>query len=85
MLRITKVTDGPRKVTLKLEGRIVAEWVSLLAKECLDLRAQKMNVLLDCSDVSYVDDNGAEMLRRVMSESVATLGCSGLVDSLLKR
>lgn len=85
MLRFAKVMDGPQEVTLKLEGKIVEVWVSLVEKECRHLRGQKKNVLLDCSEVSYVDNNGVEMLRRVMTEGVATLSCSAFVDSLLKR
>ena len=34
MLHITKVVETLLSVTLKLEGRIVTEWVSLVEGEC---------------------------------------------------
>ena len=50
MLRITKIAENGLPVTLKLEGKVHADWVSLLEQECRALLSQKKTVLLDFSD-----------------------------------
>jgi hypothetical protein len=41
MLRITRMAESPSHVTLKLEGRIVSDWVSVVERECLAVLQEK--------------------------------------------
>lgn len=85
MLRITQTSEGSSDVRLKLEGRVVSDWVPLLREECLRMLKKKKRVWLDFSDVTFVDDRGVEMLKELAGEGVKLLNCSALVESLLEQ
>ena len=80
-LRITR-KEGSR--TLKLEGRLVAEWAALLERECFDLRRSRGAVNLDLADVSFVDRAGIEALDRLSRAGVDIHCRSGPVASVLE-
>ncbi len=84
MLRITKVEESPTLVTLKLEGKIASDWVSLLERECLGVLQEKRKVGLDLSDVTFVDGSGVEMLGRMEAEGIHVINCSAPIEDLLK-
>lgn len=84
MLRITKMADGPLLVTLKLEGRIVRDWVAVLEQECLECLREKHKVVLDFSAVTSIDDRGVAMLKRIATEYLQIVSCSLFVEALLQ-
>ncbi len=84
MLRITRTGEGPSDVTLKLEGRVVSDWVPLLREECLRILKKQKRVRLDFSGVTFIDDRGVEMLKGIVSERVRLMNCSPLIEELLQ-
>lgn len=84
MLRITKIGENPSLTTLKVEGRIVSDWASVLEGESLRLLEEKQAVLLDFSNVSFIDRRGVEMLRRIRARDVRIINCSPLIEDLLE-
>ena len=83
MLRLTRTTRNPDGVVLKAEGRIVAEWVSLLEQECLELAARDQRVVLDLGEVSYLDRRAVRLIRTLVAGPVSLVNCSPLVEELL--
>ena len=83
MLRITTMTTNGSTVTLKLEGKIKADWVTLLERECWSLLSQKKRVRLDFSDVSYVDPSGLAMIRKLPIGKVTIVNASDVITELL--
>ena len=83
MLRITKMADNGSPVTLKLEGKVHSEWVTLLEQECRALISQKKKVLLDFSEVIFMDDLGVEMLRRLPPRSVTIINGDAFIEDLI--
>ena len=83
MLRITKMTENGSPVTLKLEGKVHGDWVSLLEQECRALISQKKKVLLDFSEVIFMDERGVEMLRRLPPRSVTVINGDAFIDDLI--
>ncbi len=83
MLRITKIFESAGSVTLKVEGRIVSEWVPVLEQECLKWLRAKPEVLLDFSEVTFIEHNGVAMLKRIASQNLRHINCSELIDMLL--
>ncbi len=83
MLRITWCRENASCVTLKVEGWIVSDWVSLLDQECKALVEPGRKVLLDFSEVRYVDCRGIEMLKRLPSEHIRIINCPTLIEDLL--
>jgi anti-anti-sigma regulatory factor len=83
MLRLTRTNQNATGVVLKAEGQIVAEWVSLLEEECLQLLSSDQPVLLDMSNVSYLDRGAVRMLRNLSGGQLSIINCSPLVEELL--
>jgi anti-anti-sigma factor len=83
MLRLTRTSQRAHETVLKAEGQIVAEWVALLEKECLDLAARDQQVVLDLGDVSYLDSRAVRLIRGLAAGPVSIINCSPLVEELL--
>lgn len=83
MLRITQVNEDSDHVCLKVEGRVIGDWVSELDRTCGSCLSQSRRVTLDLSDVSYIDRQGVEMLKRILGENVQLIGTTLLVQRLL--
>jgi anti-anti-sigma regulatory factor len=83
MLRITRMAESPAHVTLKLEGRIVSDWVSVVERECLTVLQEKRQVILDVSEVTFIDGRGLEMLQQIASPHLQIINASALIGELL--
>jgi anti-anti-sigma regulatory factor len=84
VLRIDKVYENLSTVKLKLEGTLVGEWVSLLEEKILECLENNKKVLLDFSELRFVDEHGMEMLRRLPPEKIAITNCPRFIEELLK-
>lgn len=83
MLRITQVSRTPLLVTLKVEGRVAAEWVQVLERECEQETSGGRAVRLDVADVSMIDCDGVAMLRGVTRSRVEIVNASPFIKALL--
>jgi len=84
MLRITKVREDGTAVVLKLEGKITAQWASLLDGECRTILRQKKTVHLDCAKVDFMDEQGMEVLKNLPRKNVTLIGAPEHVTELLQ-
>ena len=66
MLRIT-INDEPKKLTLKLEGKIAGPWVAELDRtwHSIDPVLDDKKLAIDLRGVSYVDHEGREILAEI--------------------
>lgn len=83
MLRITPI-DVNGTVTLKLEGRVVGRWVSVLRDYCEDLLARQAQVDLDLGDILFIDADGIALLRTLTARQVALTNCSPFTAEQLR-
>ena len=83
MLRITRIVEAPARVTLKVEGRVVDEWTDLLRAECREILDEGAVLVLDFSDVMYVDVSGISMLGEVQARGATIVGCPEVIRDLL--
>ena len=84
MLKITNVQENGMDVLLRLEGKITEQWAALLDGECRSFIRQKKTVFLDCSNVTFVDGKGVEVLRRFPRTQVTLISAPGYVTELLQ-
>ena len=84
VLRITQHEGSDSGSVLRLEGRVVAEWAVLLESECTELLRSHDEVSLDLTEVSFVDREGVEALRRLNRAGAEILCHSGPVASVLE-
>ena len=83
MLRITQVRLTASVVTLKVEGRVAADWVGVLEAECRHHTDDGRDVELDFRDVSMIDCDGISMLRRLTRSRVGIVNAPPLIRALL--
>lgn len=85
MLHIQRDNVDAHNVLLVLQGRIAAEWVDLLERECRGLTRFGIRVVLDLSGVVFISRSGFEVLGRLAQIGVAMTGCSPLVAAMLEQ
>ena len=84
MLRITRVpgTDGVAR--LHIEGRLTGDGVKQLAASCEAYLAARLPLLLDLSDVTFIDEEGSRLLHGVAQRGAALEGCSPFLSEMLR-
>lgn len=85
MLRITRVENTASALHLRVEGRIVGDWVRLLEEELAEPAAASRRVVLDLSDVAFANDAALALLRRELERGAELCACSPLISALLGR
>jgi hypothetical protein len=74
MLRIT-IRETADELAINLEGRVAGPWVAELEQVWTEAK-QRLNdrdVSLDLRDVTYMDEDGKQILRRIEMETGADL------------
>jgi anti-anti-sigma regulatory factor len=83
-IRITRLDGTDSRATLKLEGRLVAEWAPFVERECAALASSVVHVKLDLSGVRFVDSAGVDALLRLSDAGVEIRNCPDSVASVLE-
>lgn len=84
MLKISESSESGQ-ATLQLAGRLAGEWVHELKTACEGARAEHRRVLLDLSDVTFVDRVGAVLIRDLQRQGISLINCSPFVTEQLKQ
>ena len=84
MLRISRASESSPLATLRVEGRIVAEWVPVLERECWLALQENGHVQLDLSAVTFVDGRGLAALRRLGANALEIINCPEFIGELLR-
>jgi len=82
-LKITRLSQTGRMLTIKLEGEILEPWVSSVRDACAPQGSRSEPVCLDLAAVTYVDAAGTQLLRDLMHEGIAIATCSSFIGELL--
>lgn len=83
MLRITCASAPSATRTVKIEGRITGEYVPELARAVTRAVGGAPRVVLDMSDVTFVDQAGATLLRQFRQQGVELVECSTFISTLV--
>jgi ABC-type transporter Mla MlaB component len=84
VLRINRAAESPSLATLRVEGRVVAEWVPVLERECRLALQENGHVQLDLSAVTFVDGRGVAALRRLGANTIEIINCPEFIGELLR-
>jgi hypothetical protein len=84
MLMITRLDASDRRRTLKLEGKLVAPWISELETAYREAFATRDPVCLDLRGVTFVDAEGTRFLASLIRDGAQVIGCSGFVAEMLQ-
>jgi ABC-type transporter Mla MlaB component len=84
VLRISRAAATPSLTTLRVEGRVVAEWVPVLERECWLALQENLRVQLDLSEVTFVDGRGVAALRHLGARDLEIINCPEFIGELLR-
>jgi ABC-type transporter Mla MlaB component len=82
MFRITPVPAVGTEI-FRLEGSLQGEYVAELGRVLMPSLQGQRKVALDLRELAFVDAQGAELLKDLLSREVELQGCSGFVAQLL--
>ena len=83
MLRIVSTRDQ-HGTQLFLEGRLIGPWVDECRQACEHALASAGRVTLDLGSVSFVDRDGAALLRKLAGRHASITNCSPFVAAQLE-
>jgi RNA polymerase sigma-70 factor (ECF subfamily) len=82
-LKITALNETADLVTLQIEGRLTVDAVAELKAVCAAPLGRGTPVVLQLTDVSFVDAAGVDELRELERRGCVLVGCSDFVAALL--
>ena len=82
-LKITRLSQTGRMLTIKLEGEILEPWVGSVRDACAPQGNRSEPVCLNLAAVTYVDAAGTQLLRDLMREGITIAACSSFIGELL--
>ncbi len=83
MLMITRSEVSDRTQTLKIEGKLVGPWIGELESACCTWDFVPERVLLDLARLTFVDAEGARLLKALIRDGARVIACSGFVAEML--
>jgi anti-anti-sigma regulatory factor len=83
VLRISRIDQNGAGVCLKVEGRLIGEWVELLESELAEASRLTAMLSLDLAAVDFASAQATEVLRGATARGVRIVGCSPFLSKLL--
>jgi hypothetical protein len=83
MFRITRIDGQGSTRTFKFEGQLREPWVAEVLNVCTTHDGKSSRTWLDLSDLTFVDQAGAKLLKELIHRGMAVSACSGFVAELL--
>lgn len=84
MLKISLVDTLDEAVMLRLEGQVRGPWVDALRTSCEQMLRRGKGLILDLTEVSFMDLDGIALCRHLKARNVALAHCSPFVAEQLK-
>jgi len=85
MLRIVEGDATNDSMTLRLDGRLVSQWVELLRSSCEQAYQKGSNLIIDLAGVSFADQEGVQLLQQLEQQQVTIINCSPFLREQLKQ
>ena len=82
MLKITVSGQDSSRRMIKLEGKLLSDWIDEVRRLFLDVD-ECISPGLDLSELTFVDREGTELLQQPLRQGVRIESCSPFVAELL--
>ena len=82
MLKITVSGQDSSRRVIKLEGKLLSDWIDEVRRLFLGVD-ESLSPGLDLSELTFVDREGAELLLELLRQGVRIESCSPFVAELL--
>lgn len=84
MLRMD-LTQTEETTTIHVEGRIVGNWVDELRRVCVEQLGGPKHLVLDLSEVAFIDEYGVETLNNLTRNRVEVIGGSLFLTEYIEK
>lgn len=85
MLRIIRIDRPGARPTIRLEGKLLTQWVDEVNAACRAETVSPLPVDLDLSMVTFADQAGIELLRSLVGDGIQINTCTSYIAELLQR
>ncbi len=85
MLRIVEEDATDNSMTLRLDGRLVSQWVEVLRSSCEQAFDHAGCLILDLAGVSFADHHGVQLLQQLEDRQVRLINCSPFLWEQIKQ
>ena len=85
MIRISEIRKGSKR-RLLVEGTLAGDWVEVLEKSWLEAQTSHNGepMRIDLSGVTWIDDKGRELLKRILQNGAELLATGIMTRSVIE-
>lgn len=85
MLKITRVTESKKEITLQLDGRVTGQWVDLLRESAESVLEEALRLTLDLKNICFIDCEGLALIKSLMGRGVQQVNAPLFVAEQLRK
>ena len=85
MLKITKVTESKKGITLQLDGRVAGQWIELLRESAESVLEEGRRLTLDLKNICFIDCEGLALIKSLIGRRVRTVNAPLFVAEQLRK
>jgi ABC-type transporter Mla MlaB component len=85
MLKITRVTESRKEITLQLDGRVAGQWIELLRESAESVLAEGLQLTLDLKNICFIDCEGLALIKSLIGRGVQQVNAPLFVAEQLKK
>lgn len=84
MLRISGPEVTADQTKLRLDGKLIGDWVSELRLLCEAILKKGQQIEIDCSGVCFIDNDGIALMQMLQGKGVVLVECSRFIELQLR-
>jgi ABC-type transporter Mla MlaB component len=85
MLKITRVTESRKEITLQLDGRVAGQWIELLRESAESAMEEGLQLTLDLKNICFIDCEGLALIKSLMGHRVQTVNAPLFVAEQIRK
>lgn len=85
MLKIRTISDTPEELQVALVGHLTVEYLPCIQTMLEQARDRKSNLVLDLRELSLVDREAVQALKRWKEQGVVSIHCPAYVDRWVRQ
>jgi ABC-type transporter Mla MlaB component len=85
MLKITRVVESNRKITLQLDGSVAGPWIELLRASAESVLAEGLQLIIDLENICFIDCEGLALMKSLLGQGVQQVNAPLFVAAQLKK
>jgi len=85
MLKITRVKESKKEITLRLDGRIAGQWIELLRESAESALEEGLQLTLDLKNICFIDCEGLALIKNLMGRRVQQVNAPLFVAEQLRK